>query len=151
MDKAAPLTSKKLTEAAKLLNRKNKTLGAFLQTTYEFAIDDDLERYNAQDIAKFSEATYKALSNRKSGTPLIEISEHVIGNKANPRTVTTLNIVNDNIPFLIDSVVPEIRALGHDIELLVHPIFVVERDKACLLYTSPSPRDLSTSRMPSSA
>ena len=24
-------------------------------------------------------------------------------------------------------------------------------DKACLLYTSPSPRDLSTSRMPSSA
>ena len=27
----------------------------------------------------------------------------------------------------------------------------VERPKACLLYTSPSPRDLSTSRMPSSA
>ena len=26
-----------------------------------------------------------------------------------------------------------------------------ELDKACLLYTSPSPRDLSTSRMPSSA
>ena len=25
------------------------------------------------------------------------------------------------------------------------------RNKACLLYTSPSPRDLSTSRMPSSA
>ena len=31
---------------------------------------------------------------------------------------------------------------------------VIERDptyKTCLLYTSPSPRDLSTSRMPSSA
>ena len=27
----------------------------------------------------------------------------------------------------------------------------VERDRGCLLYTSPSPRDLSTSRMPSSA
>ena len=26
-----------------------------------------------------------------------------------------------------------------------------KRNKACLLYTSPSPRDLSTSRMPSSA
>ena len=26
-----------------------------------------------------------------------------------------------------------------------------ERDQVCLLYTSPSPRDLSTSRMPSSA
>ena len=39
------------------------------------------------------------------------------------------------------------------------PIYVMETDKAvtevespyCLLYTSPSPRDLSTSRMPSSA
>ena len=28
---------------------------------------------------------------------------------------------------------------------------VVEIDNSCLLYTSPSPRDLSTSRMPSSA
>ena len=28
---------------------------------------------------------------------------------------------------------------------------VVPEDTACLLYTSPSPRDLSTSRMPSSA
>ena len=26
-----------------------------------------------------------------------------------------------------------------------------DKDKGCLLYTSPSPRDLSTSRMPSSA
>ena len=28
---------------------------------------------------------------------------------------------------------------------------IMQEDKACLLYTSPSPRDLSTSRMPSSA
>ena len=31
------------------------------------------------------------------------------------------------------------------------PILAVQADLACLLYTSPSPRDLSTSRMPSSA
>ena len=29
--------------------------------------------------------------------------------------------------------------------------FLLAQDQACLLYTSPSPRDLSTSRMPSSA
>ena len=29
--------------------------------------------------------------------------------------------------------------------------YLVNLDKSCLLYTSPSPRDLSTSRMPSSA
>ena len=33
----------------------------------------------------------------------------------------------------------------------VEPSEVSDRDPYCLLYTSPSPRDLSTSRMPSSA
>ena len=28
---------------------------------------------------------------------------------------------------------------------------IIDKNKNCLLYTSPSPRDLSTSRMPSSA
>ena len=33
----------------------------------------------------------------------------------------------------------------------LHPEAHAEMEKVCLLYTSPSPRDLSTSRMPSSA
>ena len=37
------------------------------------------------------------------------------------------------------------QQIGGDIHLLV------AGDTSCLLYTSPSPRDLSTSRMPSSA
>ena len=38
---------------------------------------------------------------------------------------------------------------GDDIEVQVAGTFA--KDRFCLLYTSPSPRDLSTSRMPSSA
>ena len=42
--------------------------------------------------------------------------------------------------------------VGFDPELLrVIPNAVVERDYGCLLYTSPSPRDATLSRMPSSA
>ena len=37
------------------------------------------------------------------------------------------------------------------IEKLQRPTLIIEPNKTCLLYTSPSPRDLSTSRMPSSA
>ena len=33
----------------------------------------------------------------------------------------------------------------------IHELIVVDNGNTCLLYTSPSPRDLSTSRMPSSA
>ena len=41
--------------------------------------------------------------------------------------------------------------LGADFKPAVCDISNREASQACLLYTSPSPRDLSTSRMPSSA
>ena len=41
------------------------------------------------------------------------------------------------------------KAISRAIRRIAHEI--IERNKGCLLYTSPSPRDLSTSRMPSSA
>ena len=34
---------------------------------------------------------------------------------------------------------------------IINTGFQIEKSNVCLLYTSPSPRDLSTSRMPSSA
>ena len=37
------------------------------------------------------------------------------------------------------------------IDVFETEIVISIKDKSCLLYTSPSPRDLSTSRMPSSA
>ena len=45
------------------------------------------------------------------------------------------------------------QRLPKDIIELTKPIDekIHESDSSCLLYTSPSPRDLSTSRMPSSA
>ena len=38
-----------------------------------------------------------------------------------------------------------------DFDLLAHRMRIKHQSRVCLLYTSPSPRDLSTSRMPSSA
>ena len=37
------------------------------------------------------------------------------------------------------------------VQILLDPVFRLAEAYSCLLYTSPSPRDLSTSRMPSSA
>ena len=53
--------------------------------------------------------------------------------------------------------IAEVVRSVHDVDssLNIHTIEVVpeiyDQNKICLLYTSPSPRDLSTSRMPSSA
>ena len=49
--------------------------------------------------------------------------------------------------------IEDMAAMSHELEEAVHEVTLLEADAfgVCLLYTSPSPRDLSTSRMPSSA
>ena len=44
-----------------------------------------------------------------------------------------------------------IKEAGFQIDDARHRVYFASRGEYCLLYTSPSPRDLSTSRMPSSA
>ncbi|MBP9691805.1 MAG: NAD-glutamate dehydrogenase [Alphaproteobacteria bacterium] len=42
---------------------------------------------------------------------------------------TIVEIVNDNMPFLVDSVTGVINSLGHSIHLVIHPVMQVERDE----------------------
>ena len=80
-----------------------------------------------------------------------------------------LKELEEELPNLIDKTAPKIikwvfawyliklgialiiLGLGAIAALLITQNLVASLPKPCLLYTSPSPRDLSTSRMPSSA
>eukprot|EP00831_Metopus_contortus_P085360 TRINITY_DN9915_c0_g1_i2.p1 TRINITY_DN9915_c0_g1~~TRINITY_DN9915_c0_g1_i2.p1 ORF type:complete len:722 (-),score=90.30 TRINITY_DN9915_c0_g1_i2:143-2308(-) len=63
---------------------------------------------------------------------------------------TMINLsASELLQILLESL-PSPEAGAEAASLLVHPL-IAGLHKACLLYTSPSPRDLSTSRMPSSA
>ena len=59
------------------------------------------------------------------------------------------NMVGDKIRDLFDAQVVGIYTIDYDKQLEIFNFLYEDGD--CLLYTSPSPRDLSTSRMPSSA
>ena len=46
------------------------------------------------------------------------------------KSISVIEIVNDDMPFLVDSVMGELTERGLDVRLVAHPIFAVERDKA---------------------
>ncbi len=46
------------------------------------------------------------------------------------RAESVLEIVNDDMPFLVDSVLGELAERGVDVRFVVHPVFTVERDAA---------------------
>lgn len=50
-----------------------------------------------------------------------------------PSRHTVIQIVNDDMPFLVDSTSLEVNRQGFTLHLIIHPIFAVERDTAGVL------------------
>src|SRR5580704_13124696 len=110
---------------AVLAKRKPDIPKDFLAKLFGLAVPDDLERYTAEELAGMAEQSWAFLAERASGVPKIRFAA-----AATKRGVSVLEIVNDDMPFLVDSVVGELNQRGLDIRLFVHPVFVVERDIA---------------------
>jgi glutamate dehydrogenase len=108
---------------AVLAKRKTGVPEDFAIVLFDHAPADDLAHYGADQLADFAERSWALLQERKPGTPKIRF-EPAPGMQG----LDVLEIINDDMPFLVDSVLGELNARGLDIRLLVHPVFTVERD-----------------------
>ncbi len=97
----------------------------FLTGLYGQAGHDDLERCPPQELAAIAEEAWSFMLERKPGAPKISFKPA----RLTPG-IAVLDILNDDMPFLVDSVLGELSERALDIRLLVHPVFTVERDEA---------------------
>ncbi len=113
-------------EAAALAAERRRDLPPdFFTALYGRAAPDDLDRYRPEELAAIGEQAWTFISERKPGTAKVACAP----GRLTP-DVTVLEILNDDMPFLVDSVLGELSERGLDIRLLVHPVFTVERDEA---------------------
>ena len=84
------------------------------------AVPDDIAHYSDQDLARLATAGMAFLKDRKPGRPKI----HVIAAEGG---VTIVEIVNDDMPFLVDSTLMLLAEKGHEIRLVLHPILSLKR------------------------
>jgi glutamate dehydrogenase len=96
----------------------------FLADLYGQALPDDLQHYAADELARIAEQSWSFLQERKPGAAKIGFARASFS-----RGEAILEIVNDDMPFLVDSVLGELGERGVDIRLLAHPVFTVERDQ----------------------
>ena len=99
----------------------------FADALFEGAAGEDLIRYPADALARLAADTFDFIAKRKGEKPLISVSD-MADTDADGRAITVIQLLNTDKPFLLDSVLGEIRALGHQIRLVMHPIFEVDRD-----------------------
>ena len=87
------------------------------------AVPDDLAHFSPEQLATIAAESWAFLAQRSPGTAKVRLASDV----AAPG-VTLLDIANDDMPFLVDSVAGELHERGLGIALLVHPVFSIERD-----------------------
>src|SRR5215216_712218 len=123
--------SRRLTEqmATILAGLRDDVPAGFGAALFARAAPEDLLAYEARELAALAEETWAFLFDRMPGTARIRFAA-----PAGPvgaeriKAVSVLEIVNDDMPFLLDSVLGELNEQGIEVRLVVHPVFAVERD-----------------------
>src|SRR6185437_4333288 len=70
---------------------------------------------------------YALLEEREPGAPSIRCGTVELRDSGGRRTVGVVEIVNDDMPFLLDSVMGELADRRLAVRLVAHPVFDVER------------------------
>ncbi|MBC7905441.1 MAG: NAD-glutamate dehydrogenase [Rhodospirillaceae bacterium] len=94
---------------------------------------DDLDHMAADQLFAIVVGLMSFARERPAGTPKIRVfdADPELQGWSSPHTV--VEIVNDDMPFLVDSVAMVLSRLGVSIHLLVHPILSVRRDASGVL------------------
>jgi glutamate dehydrogenase len=94
------------------------------------AAAEDLIRYEAAELADIAASTWRFLAERKPRTAKIRVTTAPPEDGPRLKNVSIIELVNDDMPFLVDSVMGALTERGLDTHLLVHPVLTVERDPA---------------------
>lgn len=91
------------------------------------------------DVDTVDDATYKALvaesfefiQKRPKHQLKIMVETHELEEDRDfsDGAVTVVNLLNDNMPFLLDSVLGEVQARGIKVHMVLHPVLTVKRDR----------------------
>ena len=100
----------------------------FVMRLFAGAAAEDVLRYEPQELAELAAASWHFLAERAQRSAKIRVSNPDGGPRL--KHVSVIELVNDDMPFLVDSVMGELNHRGLDVHLLVHPVFRVARDAA---------------------
>jgi glutamate dehydrogenase len=116
--------------AGKLVRGTNSSVpGDFAAALLARAVPEDLMRYDARELSELAADAWALLATRKPGTSNIRYASPAItAGHPRLRAVSVLEIVNDDMPFLLDSVMGELTERGIESHLVLHPVLAVERD-----------------------
>ncbi|MGZ5650581.1 MAG: NAD-glutamate dehydrogenase, partial [Usitatibacter sp.] len=101
----------------------------FIAQYYDQVDVEDLASRNPEDLYGAAMAHLAYARQFATGTPKMRVYNPRVEEHGWSSAHTVIEIVNDDMPFLVDSVTMEVNRQGHTLHLLIHPLFTTRRDK----------------------
>ena len=127
--------SQQLHAAAELADRAGgESTERFLRRYYRHVATEDLLARAPVDLLGAALSHQQLAANRPVGTANVRVFTPTVEETAGPAAHTVVEIVTDDMPFLVDSVTAELSRQERGIHLVVHPQLVVRRDATGALW-----------------
>lgn len=114
---------KQVIELAKK-KRQNKLFLEFVEKFYSHNSPHDFVNYDVEEFYKLALENFNFCQEKPSKTKV-----RIIKNPHQDVNQTIVDIINDDMPFLVDSSVSMLEEKGFDIQNIIHPIYHIKRDK----------------------
>ncbi|MFI8194567.1 NAD-glutamate dehydrogenase [Streptomyces sp. NPDC085946] len=101
---------------------------AFLQRYYLHTAPEDLTDRDPVDVYGAAVSHYRLAENRPQGTANVRVHTPTVEENGWTCSHSVVEVVTDDMPFLVDSVTNELTRQGRGIHVVIHPQFVVRRD-----------------------
>lgn len=105
-----------------------ESLLSFLQRYYLHTAPEDLSDRDPVDVFGAAVSHYRLAENRPQGTANVRVHTPTVEENGWTCSHSVVEVVTDDMPFLVDSVTNELTRQGRGIHVVIHPQFVVRRD-----------------------
>ena len=113
---------------AKVAPEQRKTLEAVVERYFGQVDPEDLAERRPADLYGAALSHWNFARKREPGTVRVRVFNPTIEEHGWQSTHTIIEIVNDDMPFLVDSVTMEVNRHGLTLHLIIHPLILVNRD-----------------------
>ncbi len=123
--------SQLIERVAALADRSQRAgTAAMLAAYYRHVADDDLQARRPEDLLGAATSHRDLARRRPVGTAQVRVFTPSVDEDGWSGGHSVIEIVTDDMPFLVDSVTAELSRTGRAIHLVVHPVLLVRRDAA---------------------
>ncbi len=112
------------------LSQKNAELGRSYVAGYFRRVPlAELASQNVEVLAAMLASQLKYMARRQPGESLLRVYNPSLSKDGWESKYTIVEMVNDDKPFLVDSATLALAEMGHDINLIIHPVLKVRRGR----------------------